>query len=819
MNLYIYSYNNYYNRIVKKEGNLITDYIDFLHYGPLQGVYGFTPGDGVNTKQIIGSNVSMYDGKGDYLIAHNPNTNEIDSRWFIIDVNRTRNGQWELTLHRDLVVDYYDLIIDSPMFIEKATLREDSPFIFNSENVQLNEIKKAEYLLENNLKTPWVVAYLSRTDGEGNYNSFSGSFNYTPLTKFADYELDSLSDYKFFDWINKPYLVSPSIYFGCKYKDETKFNGIADFELYQNGFYPGNKTTPDNANVSTLPTKRSNVSLQLNNPSNYYNALMSAYNLSNTPDENGVVVNSISGLGTFEGYNLLQGENGKVIKVGNRYYQMYFEIGEKDIAFEPEERVLLTKGTAIYDAMFNAVRGCGLDYNAGTVLYAELVKSEILNMITLKYQDLGTNVSPDTITMEYSFGYNESVTKDASYEIIATPLKDTTFIIDNVGLEQTSFGEYGLEWLQSLYTASGGSIKVYDVQIVPYINLDDNDISKYEKIYLYEKNNQANKKAIAIKLTKSSFFLSLDISKKISLSKNIKLASETELWRITSPNGVGNFEFNPYKNNGFSIVEIDCTLKPINPYIKINPLFNPNGLYGGDYNDFRGLICNGDFSLSLLSSEWQTYQQQNKNFQAVFDREIQSMEFKNKLGKTQDIASAIAGSFTGIASGALTGAVVGGGIGAIPGAIVGGIASAAGGIADVSINEQLRNEALDYTKDMFGLNLGNIKARANTLTKSTSYNINNKYFPYIEFFTCTEEEKRALANKIAYNGMSLGIIGKMTDYINNFWSYGDIESQGYIKGQLIKLEFPINHKKQLHSEDFHVINAISNELYKGVYIK
>ena len=216
MNLYIYSYNNYYNRQVKKAGDLISNYNEWLHYGPIQGVYGFTPGDGVNTKQIIGSNASMYDGKGDYLIAFNPNTNEIDSRWFIIDVNRTRAGQWELTLHRDLMVDYYDLIVDSPMFIEKATLAANSPFIFNSENVQLNEIKKAEYLLENNLKTPWVVAYLSRYDGEG-YNSFSGEFIYENVSQEADYEVETINEYEFSKFLNTTYTLADEVSFICNY--------------------------------------------------------------------------------------------------------------------------------------------------------------------------------------------------------------------------------------------------------------------------------------------------------------------------------------------------------------------------------------------------------------------------------------------------------------------------------------------------------------------------------------------------------------------------------------------------------------------------
>ena len=159
MNLFIYSYNNYYNRIVKKAGDLISDYESYLHYGPVQGVYGFTPGDGINTTQLIGTNAFVYDGKGDYLIAYDPMTDTIDSRWFIIDSNRTRNGQWQLTLHRDLVVDYYDAIIDSPCFIEKATLTSDNPLIFNKESVRVNQIKQSELQLKDRTNSAWIVGY------------------------------------------------------------------------------------------------------------------------------------------------------------------------------------------------------------------------------------------------------------------------------------------------------------------------------------------------------------------------------------------------------------------------------------------------------------------------------------------------------------------------------------------------------------------------------------------------------------------------------------------------------------------------------------
>ena len=151
------------------------------------------------------------------------------------------------------------------------------------------------------------------------------------------------------------------------------------------------------------------------------------------------------------------------------------------------------------------------------------------------------------------------------------------------------------------------------------------------------------------------------------------------------------------------------------------------------------------------------------------------------------------------------------GIGMGVGAAVGGVLSAVGGIADVAISDKLRNEAIDYTKDQFGYKLGNIQALPYTLTKVSSFNSNNKLFPVLEYYTCTDVEKEALANKIAYNGMSVGVIGTINQFVENKWSYKGIESKGYIKGKLIRLETV--------EDDYHIINAIASELYNGVYIR
>ena len=141
---------------------------------------------------------------------------------------------------------------------------------------------------------------------------------------------------------------------------------------------------------------------------------------------------------------------------------------------------------------------------------------------------------------------------------------------------------------------------------------------------------------------------------------------------------------------------------------------------------------------------------------------------------------------------------IGTGIGAIAGGVVSGIA----GARDVALQEQLRQEARNLAIDQFGYQLQNIAARPASLTKVSSLNKNNKIFPFVEYFTCSDREKQAFRNKLLYNGMTVMAIGTMNNYIQT--------TPSYIKGKLIRLEGI--------SDDYHLVNSISEELNKGVYI-
>ena len=105
--------------------------------------------------------------------------------------------------------------------------------------------------------------------------------------------------------------------------------------------------------------------------------------------------------------------------------------------------------------------------------------------------------------------------------------------------------------------------------------------------------------------------------------------------------------------------------------------------------------------------------------------------------------------------------------------------------------------------------LGTIQALPNTISKVSALNNNNKIFPILEYYTCTEEEEKAFINKGAYNGMTVMAIGKLRGYIGNNWEYNGIKSKGYIKGSIIRIENI--------SEDTHYFNAIADEIFKGVY--
>lgn len=292
-----------------------------------------------------------------------------------------------------------------------------------------------------------------------------------------------------------------------------------------------------------------------------------------------------------------------------------------------------------------------------------------------------------------------------------------------------------------------------------------------------------------------------------ALDKKIK--NECDFYRLTSPNYNSFYEFKATKLcDGISGLRAVCTYKPFTPYIKINPNLN-NSLYSiKDYNDNIGLMLAGDYSIPMMSDAMVNYELQNRNYQAIFNRSLESLDVNQRIAREQldfqGLVGTITGGFTGSAAGLSTGMKTGNPYVAAGMAIAGGVAGnvlpAIGWAKDREWLQQQQYEARDFAVDNFNYQLGNIKALPQSMTKSTPLSYNNKVWPILEYFSCTETEKEVLKNKMKYDGMTIMAIGQLKDYITDSCR---------LKGKMIRLENL--------GDDSHIANAIYEEVDKGFY--
>lgn len=292
-----------------------------------------------------------------------------------------------------------------------------------------------------------------------------------------------------------------------------------------------------------------------------------------------------------------------------------------------------------------------------------------------------------------------------------------------------------------------------------------------------------------------------------SVDKKVK--NECDLYRLTSPNYNSFYEFKTTKlHDGITSMRAICTYKPFSPFIKINPNLNDSLYSLKDYNDNIGLELAGDYSIPMMSDAMINYELQNRNYQAIFNRGIQSLDVNQRVAREQldyqgllaTIGGGFAGSAAGFSAGAKTGNPYVTAIMAAVGGVAGNVLGGVGWAKDKAWLDAQQEDARDFAIDNFKYQLGNIEALPQTMTKSTPLSYNNKVWPILEYFSCTDTEKEVLKNKIKYNGMTVMAIGEINDYVTN---------GSYVKGKMIRFN-------EL-SDDSHIANAIYEEVDKGFY--
>lgn len=278
---------------------------------------------------------------------------------------------------------------------------------------------------------------------------------------------------------------------------------------------------------------------------------------------------------------------------------------------------------------------------------------------------------------------------------------------------------------------------------------------------------------------------------------NIKEESLTQFHRLVSPNGNGVFEFTPaklvYGNNSTYQIQYEMTPMPYQPYIKVEPMFSR--MYGNNYDDPRGLICGGDFSLPQISDAWSTYQINNKNYQVMFNRQIESLDKQQIIGVAQDVF----GAATGAIGAGFAGTMVGGGAGAI----AMGTGALIGGAADIATNAILRADQREAMIQQHNWQLDNIKAMPYGVSKATNFNSEQPKLVYIEFYECSQNELDNLRKYLSLRSYNISRYGAFADYVNP-------TGRTWLQGIPLRLEGL--------TDDAHYAAALADELKQGFYV-
>lgn len=804
--VYFYKFNNYYNRIIKRY-DTIADYGEAM---ATQTQCNFVHGDGVNSSFTLNKGTTLLDTP-DYCVVLDYN-NKI-SRWFVINSFKSRNGQDVLTLRRDLIADFYsDVINYSPCLIRKGYVPQTNPLIFQDEGVQYNKIKKSETLIKDNSNCSYIIGFISKNaQAVGQVDGTVSSANY-------DIHYDSLADFPYKDYVegagnnhtsNAKHLILDLNYairfcykcidlLGAEYATaEMTMNAEGASKLYG---YTNTYASDHYVNYYLsygYPVTNSNLRIK-NIDDTYdhstegiikiYNAFLSkSYNLSDITIKNPSV-----GLFNLEEttYQSLKSYDGMRIELNNVVY---------DVKLEYED--LVTESKTPTNAIINNINRLikpstndlvNIDKEVSSNTNKELSVSDVFILgRTAKYY-LTFTQAQDTIKSELKAPNLRTHLEDSPYDMFML-INESGISYGVNGVTYTSNHTVNMNMAQAIGEASG-SKALYDIQIVPFNPIPGSiladgslDFTNYDVVEI--KNSSEVVIGHYVMCPKSALTFTLEKDDLKFNPTDYKKSHNLELYRLCSPNQETVFDFSPAMNGGIETWEITFNYKPFASYIKVQPTWG--WLLGlSSYNnltDFRGLVYNSSLTVSQLDDAYASYVANNKNFQQLFDNQI------NTLTKTQDIQMKALEETWGLRS--------------YTGMPVSSILRTIGGSKDIEMQRELNNVALEKMRTDFNYQMDNIKSMPHTIKKLTSITEDTRIFPYIEYYTCSETEEQAFANKIKYTGMTIMATGKIYEYCKP-------NEETFIQASLIRLIL----RESEESADNHIAIEIASELDKGIYI-
>jgi len=776
--LYLLQFNNYFNKQVKVFKTL-DEYMPFVVYNGDEyklNNNAFVPGDGITVPELV---VNTPSADYDYLLVVDEERN-ITSRWFVVEAHYVKGegvrttGQYTISLHRDLLADYYDEVVVAPVFIEKATIPPTNKLIFNSENFFTNQVKKREAVLKDETGCGWLVGYVSPQSFDPITINVASSGQNFPSSPFTYEELQQMAQHGVYSPLDAWQLT----YSG---NGQTQYLEVTVNSNSSNAVYQlTGARDPSTKILWTTGGRDPSITA-----SAVYSSVMSRKDTLTTAIRSYAETTLTEKQLTEDLWNQLANMSGMTFTDGTHL----FTVSLSNVETKPiqlGDYLNESTGSAYVEAKgaLDSARYQGVSPVATNNAYYNGPDTGIRAWLYARTRQVtitSSTVPQSTTTINTS----AKVMKDQPYRMFCIPVGSPASI---VGATNFTPNEAMAKTLATtIATAMGGTGPsfIYDLQYLPYLPIREAVAAGDGKVHLLGQENidytlvkDADQNIVQYLLWADTSSFSLTIPYKIEVPTDavrFKVENETRFVRLTAPNYSASFEFKPTMNYGVDGFEVNCTYRPFQPYIHVAPIFSGIGLYGGDFTDERGLVCSSDFSITILDDHWTDYQIQNKSYADAFARQIDNMSNVYSINRAQQRTAGQINAITAGVSGAGAGFMAGsafsggnplvGGIAGVAGGLISGMASAWGLEQDLKYADRLQSESVSFAKDMYNYSLQNIQAMPYMLGKVSAFTINNKVFPFLEFYEATPEEEEALTQKLIYNGMTVGTIGRIENYL------------------------------------------------------
>ena len=488
MQLLLLHYNNYFNRIIKKEAT-VAAYMNADSNYRVASNANFNPGDGVNTSIVLGcgANGSLFDGEEfDYLVAYEivDDVSVIRGRWFILEQDRKRGGQYELTLKRDVIADNYNDVVDSPIYLEKGFINDvNDPLLYNSESMNLNQIKQLEIPLKDETQSGWVVGYIPSDAFPKVEPAYDRVEKKVTIPMSADITVDNLSSWNYWDYCSS----NPNYKFmsdtsgkrkvTVKIRSERKYADsgrsvrcdmvTADYTFYPNSTDAGTYTQVNSGYIKTASgTLNYPQWYQDYGPVTFWQGTLSAsicgkiFDPVRNNSAFNTALNSILGTGISIGdTSALRRLQDKIIldSSTNTYYRISIISTSEGSPMTITSAV--TGGQTALDALKNAMyypNGAGGSLQG---VYTTFTASNSSTSYAIQLTNVGVSLYVD-------LNSDRAHLNDAPYDMFCIPFSDTLKL--KYGDTQFTCSKNVALSMATEIAKDLGSKTVYDVQLLPY---------------------------------------------------------------------------------------------------------------------------------------------------------------------------------------------------------------------------------------------------------------------------------------------------------------------------------------------------------------